>query len=238
MPKKLPTRKIEKDWDDPGVFGPWIATLDQQSLDEELWMQASCGDVAKAIMCIDAGANLRTKTGDSGTTPLMKACSEHQVGMVKLLIPISNLIDLNDVDDDGDTAAHRCAYSNSADCLLELVNAKVDLNKKKNRGDAAIFVALNRSASDWESLQTSKKTSEERHTSVNCLDILMQRSDLSTTNDLGLTPSQLTREKYPKLSNAMDAILAGRERDDIDESIMVADATPSSAETVGKAGRL
>lgn len=217
MSSKTKIQTFDTDWDDPVVFSNWLKTLDQERLDDQLWSQAEYGDVEKAKICISFGANPLKKLGGDGRTALARACIKNQTEMVDYLLSwgVKHCVDyVNDSDDNGYTAAHCCIENGAYKCLQKLIDAGADINIKNKDGESVIFHAIRYSpAVYW----VSDKLEQKNSNAALCMDILIKKSDLLSTNAQGLNPIQIARHanddpEYNKLADAMELILAEREK--------------------------
>ena len=189
-----------------------LSKFTHAQLNERLWEHASTGDIDGARSCLDAGASPKSKSGGERTTPLMRACIRGHAAMAALLVPMSNL---DDVDRDGATAAMRCCQEGQAECLRVLIAAKADLEKRDKRGDSPLFRAVRYGAQAWEDGSKGLKSPDADELGrVDCLDLLLGAGDLRARDANGETASDIARGgDLPDLMAAIDArLLAASEK--------------------------
>ncbi|KAI0809881.1 ankyrin repeat-containing domain protein [Xylaria sp. FL0064] len=93
-------------------------------------------DLLKAI--VDKGANVNVEDSWSGR-PLQMASLWGMVESLKILQP--QVEDIDDPDDDGDTALHQAALGGYAECIRFLAESGADINSKNKRDRTALHHA-------------------------------------------------------------------------------------------------
>ena len=179
---------------------------DRDDLSLQLWWFCESGHLAGAKRCLELGAKPRMKHGGEKTTPLIRAALKGQLEMVKLLIPLSRL---NDVDCIGDTAAMRCCEEGQPECLRLLIDAGADLEKPNNQGMRPLTQAFKFGAGSW----CSKGADDDAW--AECLDMLIPACDIWAIHPAtGTTLFDIAAKdvKLGKLSQALGAERARREQ--------------------------
>ena len=86
------------------------------------------------------GGDINTIQQD-GKTPLMRAVSEGNPSLAKLIIDLENT-NINIQNNEGNTALHIAIKSKQEQCALLLINEpKIDLNIQNNEGQTALHIA-------------------------------------------------------------------------------------------------
>jgi ankyrin repeat protein len=110
----------------------WLAYLKHEGKD---------GFTAAQIMetIIKAGADI-TMRDELGNTALMEAAYSDNVALVQFLLH-TKISQINDADNDGNTALHHAASENALSCVKHLISGKAKISLKNNKNETPLHIA-------------------------------------------------------------------------------------------------
>lgn len=110
-----------------------------------LYATASSGDLRAVEKLLRRRADPNAYRNDNGSTPLMAACADGHVDVVRLLI--SKGANVNAKNCFGSTPLHSGAYASNLPIILLLVERGADPNAKEKFGDTPLMTAVERMSS-------------------------------------------------------------------------------------------
>ena len=110
-----------------------------ESINEEMIKAANANDLATVKSCIQKGASVNAKLGDSGFTALMLAAGEGYTEMVELLL--ANGADANAADALKNTPLMKAAMNGHKETVKALLAHGAQVNTRGERGFTALMWA-------------------------------------------------------------------------------------------------
>jgi len=110
-----------------------------EDINEDMIKAAQTGNIATVKSCIQRGANVNAKLGDSGFTALMLAAGEGLTEMVELLL--ANGADANAADGLKNTALTRAAVYGHTKIVKALLTHGAQVNARGRGGFTALMLA-------------------------------------------------------------------------------------------------